>query len=145
MIIHPDFLQKSLGHFYRQRENGWVKKSKVGFLQTPQDFYKYVNCRWLLIYPLDILNRICYSPAITLILVQYPTKRPCRTRSSPILRTSSLRPRWLRCRPLLRHRRRFLSRLLGVHRRSVVRQHYRRLQHDNDIFWCWFCLHVFER
>ena len=37
MIVHPDFLQRTLGHFYTQAEDGkWVLKAKTAFLQTPQ-------------------------------------------------------------------------------------------------------------
>jgi cellulose synthase (UDP-forming) len=40
MIVHPDFLQRTLGHFYEQRERGaWALKPKAAFLQTPQDFW----------------------------------------------------------------------------------------------------------
>jgi cellulose synthase (UDP-forming) len=40
MIVHPDFLQRTLGHFYEQREGGgWALKPKAAFLQTPQDFW----------------------------------------------------------------------------------------------------------
>ncbi|KAL4423966.1 hypothetical protein ABPG75_001267 [Micractinium tetrahymenae] len=36
MIVHPDFLERTVGHFYKMR---WVPKAKVAFLQTPQDFW----------------------------------------------------------------------------------------------------------
>jgi hypothetical protein len=37
MIVHPEFLQRTLGHFYTQAEAGhWLLKDKTAFLQTPQ-------------------------------------------------------------------------------------------------------------
>ena len=39
MLVHPDFLQRTLGHFYKNEGGSWVKKPKVAFLQTPQDFW----------------------------------------------------------------------------------------------------------
>lgn len=43
MIVEPDFLQKTVGHFYVQEEEGveapWVPKKKAAFIQTPQDFF----------------------------------------------------------------------------------------------------------
>lgn len=37
MIVHPDFLMRSLGHFYQEvAEDYWVPKEKAAFLQTPQ-------------------------------------------------------------------------------------------------------------
>ena len=37
MIVHPDFLQRILGHFYYQTSEGkWVRKEKAAFIQTPQ-------------------------------------------------------------------------------------------------------------
>jgi cellulose synthase/poly-beta-1,6-N-acetylglucosamine synthase-like glycosyltransferase len=41
--VEPDFLQKTVGHFYVQEEKGveapWVPKKKAAFIQTPQDFF----------------------------------------------------------------------------------------------------------
>ena len=41
MIVHPDFLQRTIGHFYKRGPNreGWVPKERCAFLQTPQDFW----------------------------------------------------------------------------------------------------------
>lgn len=41
MIVHPDFLQNILGHFYKKpaADGPWVLKDKAGFIQTPQDFW----------------------------------------------------------------------------------------------------------
>ncbi|KAF6262258.1 hypothetical protein COO60DRAFT_1677084 [Scenedesmus sp. NREL 46B-D3] len=41
MIVHPDFLQNILGHFYKQDkpDGAWTLKDKAGFIQTPQDFW----------------------------------------------------------------------------------------------------------
>ncbi|KAL4421860.1 hypothetical protein ABPG77_001342 [Micractinium sp. CCAP 211/92] len=50
MIVHPDFLERTVGHFYIQKPEGklptptkgdsrWVPKSKAAFIQTPQDFW----------------------------------------------------------------------------------------------------------
>lgn len=37
MIVHSDFLDRTLGHFYRQESWGkWVLKEKAALLQTPQ-------------------------------------------------------------------------------------------------------------
>lgn len=37
MIVHSDFLGRTLGHFYRQESGGkWVLKEKAALLQTPQ-------------------------------------------------------------------------------------------------------------
>lgn len=37
MVVHPDFLQATLGHFYCQMSEGrWKLKPKAAFLQTPQ-------------------------------------------------------------------------------------------------------------
>jgi cellulose synthase/poly-beta-1,6-N-acetylglucosamine synthase-like glycosyltransferase len=38
MIVHPDFLQRTLGHFYQQQQEGgaqgWGLKPKAAFLQV---------------------------------------------------------------------------------------------------------------
>ncbi len=38
MVAHPDFLQRTLGHFYHKRSDGkharWVPKPKAAFLQV---------------------------------------------------------------------------------------------------------------
>jgi hypothetical protein len=34
--VHPDILQKMIGHFYRQKGDTWVPKRKAAFMQTPQ-------------------------------------------------------------------------------------------------------------
>jgi cellulose synthase (UDP-forming) len=39
MIVHPDFLQRTIGHFYRRDSSGWVLKKRTAFIQTPQDFW----------------------------------------------------------------------------------------------------------
>eukprot|EP00775_Hariotina_reticulata_P010775 gene10775-10931_t len=42
MIVHPDFIQNTVGHFYHKPkgEHGpWVLKEKAAFIQTPQDFW----------------------------------------------------------------------------------------------------------
>ncbi|KAK9789026.1 hypothetical protein WJX73_003117 [Symbiochloris irregularis] len=46
MLVHPDFLLRTLGHFYEPRTGppgkaveGWRIKQKAGFIQTPQDFW----------------------------------------------------------------------------------------------------------
>lgn len=42
MIAHPDFLQRTIGHFYKRSTNGswrWVQKKRTAFIQTPQDFW----------------------------------------------------------------------------------------------------------
>ena len=41
MIVHPDFLQRTIGHFYTRGpyEKGWVQKERCAFLQTPQGFW----------------------------------------------------------------------------------------------------------
>ncbi len=36
MLVHPDFLVRTIGHMYEQQGGQWVPKDKVGFLQTPQ-------------------------------------------------------------------------------------------------------------
>lgn len=46
MIVHPDFLMRVLGHFYRRPDNNnssgsafeapWILKDKSAFVQTPQ-------------------------------------------------------------------------------------------------------------
>jgi hypothetical protein len=38
MIVHPSFLQLTVGHFYDSQTSGWELKPKASFLQTPQDF-----------------------------------------------------------------------------------------------------------
>lgn len=58
-IVHPDFLQRTIGHFYVSNADGksWRRKEKAGFLQVPQDFYN--------ISPQDPLghgNRIFFGP-----------------------------------------------------------------------------------
>ncbi|KAL4522921.1 hypothetical protein Ndes2526B_g07741 [Nannochloris sp. 'desiccata'] len=42
MIAHPDFLQRTIGHFYHrgnEGSGGWVQKKRTAFIQTPQDFW----------------------------------------------------------------------------------------------------------
>ena len=42
MIVHPDFLLRTLGHFYTdggQAGGAWNLKDKCAFIQTPQDFW----------------------------------------------------------------------------------------------------------
>ncbi len=42
MIAHPDFLQRTIGHFYQRSSSdgeGWVQKKRTAFIQTPQDFW----------------------------------------------------------------------------------------------------------
>jgi membrane glycosyltransferase len=41
MIAHPNFLQKTIGHFYQRSSSGtdWVQKKRIAFIQTPQDFW----------------------------------------------------------------------------------------------------------
>ncbi len=43
MIAHPDFLQRTIGHFYQRSSSGsgagWVLKKRTAFIQTPQDFW----------------------------------------------------------------------------------------------------------
>lgn len=39
MILHPDFLLKTLGHFYVEENGQWSLKDFAAFLQTPQDFW----------------------------------------------------------------------------------------------------------
>jgi hypothetical protein len=34
--VHPDILQKMIGHFYRRKGDTWVAKRKAAFMQTPQ-------------------------------------------------------------------------------------------------------------
>lgn len=52
MIVHPDFLQRTIGHFYKRGPGGqgWVQKPRTAFIQTPQDFWNvppsdpFVHC-----------------------------------------------------------------------------------------------------
>ena len=39
MLVHPDFLLRTLGHFYFDGDQGWLRKGKCAFIQTPQDFW----------------------------------------------------------------------------------------------------------
>jgi cellulose synthase/poly-beta-1,6-N-acetylglucosamine synthase-like glycosyltransferase len=38
MVVHPDFLQKTLGHFYTRKQEGkqarWAVKPKAAFIQV---------------------------------------------------------------------------------------------------------------
>ncbi|PRW33536.1 Cellulose synthase [Chlorella sorokiniana] len=75
MIVHPDFLERTLGHFYERRPSAdskgislsgqpgagtqWVPKRNLAFLQTPQDFYNVEPDD-----PLVHLSRFFYGPAL---------------------------------------------------------------------------------
>jgi cellulose synthase (UDP-forming) len=60
MIVHPDFLQRTLGHFYEQREGGaWALKPKAAFLQTPQDFWNVAVAD-----PMGHAARFFYGPML---------------------------------------------------------------------------------
>jgi cellulose synthase (UDP-forming) len=72
MIVHPEFLQRTLGHFYMQTadplpatDDGpkamthWVLKPKAAFLQVPQDFWNVEAAD-----PLGHCARFFYGPML---------------------------------------------------------------------------------
>jgi hypothetical protein len=60
-IVHPDYLQCCMGHFYEQQLTGleacWVLKDQRGFLQTPQSFWNVPHTD-----ALGNAQRIFYGP-----------------------------------------------------------------------------------
>jgi hypothetical protein len=72
MIVHPEFLQRTLGHFYTQASDSlgpaedwpksgpqWVLKPKAAFLQVPQDFWNVEAAD-----PLGHCARFFYGPML---------------------------------------------------------------------------------
>jgi cellulose synthase (UDP-forming) len=78
MIVHPEFLQRTLGHFYTISEEPsrsstmggrlssvarWVLKPKAAFLQVPQDFWNVEAAD-----PLGHCARFFYGPMLQVSL-----------------------------------------------------------------------------
>jgi cellulose synthase (UDP-forming) len=62
MIVHPDYLLRTLGHFYTQDHSsahGWRLKPKAAFLQTPQDFWNVAA-----VDPMVHCARFFYGPML---------------------------------------------------------------------------------
>ena len=74
MLVHPDFLLRTLGHFYVDKSSdggSWVKKSKCAFIQTPQDFWNVASGD-----PMSHCGRFFYGElgAIAAICLKYDCK-----------------------------------------------------------------------